>query len=637
MSDYTPAVVIDTETRKFAPGYMCPEVACLTFATDTPATFRMDDRGIRVGHDDIRRTTHDLFTRAVRGEFILVGQYMAYDTSVLMGMFPELTPLIFDAYAKGRIGCTKINEKLIDISRGTHGIRGRGYSLDEMVLRRLNIDIREDKSGADSWRLRFGELIGVPLESWPEAAVDYAVNDPVLTLKLLRNQEDRCREMQYSLPDAEHQARADFALRLASIWGMETDKPTVDALITKIDKRMSEIFVLLRAAGLVSATGSKSTKAMQAIVEAALGEDTPRTGNRKHDPLGAVKIDKLTLEDVDDPRVELWREYAGLQKTRGTYVVKFYERLIHAAFNGLVDSGRTSCREPNVQNLPRFPGVRECLRARPGYVLAASDFDSQEMRTWAQACVEIVGSSRLAERYRAEPDFDPHTAFAAISLGISEAEALARRDSKDKEVSREFKKGPRQHAKIGNFGLPGGMGVPGLIGYARGYGLRIDEATANAIRETWRTAWPEQSTYFAHISSLVGSGGSGMMEQLYSGRRRGNVGYCDAANSYFQGLAADGSKEALWQVTRRCYDETMGSALYGCRPWNFVHDEVIVEAPEDYAAEAAEEMKVVMQDALQKWIPDVPARATSTLMRHWSKSAEPVRDDSGRLIPWDDR
>ena len=71
-------------------------------------------------------------------------------------------------------------------------------------------------------------VIGVPLAQWPKPAVDYAMGDPKYTLDVLRNQEDRAREMFYSLPDAEHQARADYALRLTSVWGMETDRPTVE-------------------------------------------------------------------------------------------------------------------------------------------------------------------------------------------------------------------------------------------------------------------------------------------------------------------------------------------------------------------------------------------------------------------------
>ena len=79
------------------------------------------------------------------------------------------------------------------------------------------------------------------------------------------------------------------------------------------------------------------------------------------------------------------------------------------------------------------------------------------------------------------------------------------------------------------------------------------------------------------------------------------------------------------------------SPMHGGRPWCFVHDEVICELPEDSAAEAAETQKMLMEEAMQPWTPDVPARSSVSLMRRWTKGAEPVRDESGRLIPWEDR
>ena len=82
---------------------------------------------------------------------------------------------------------------------------------------------------------------------------------------------------------------------------------------------------------------------------------------------------------------------------------------------------------------------------------------------------------------------------------------------------------------------------------------------------------------------------------------------------------------------------TEGSALYGCRPVVFVHDEIIVEAPEEYAHEAAVETDRVMCEAMQEVTPHVPARASPALMRNWSKKADAVFDADGRYIAWEDR
>lgn len=62
---------------------------------------------------------------------------------------------------------------------------GRGLAakagLDALVARYLGLDLSKDKKGADSWRKRYGELIGVPVDEWPEDALRYAREDPRLT------------------------------------------------------------------------------------------------------------------------------------------------------------------------------------------------------------------------------------------------------------------------------------------------------------------------------------------------------------------------------------------------------------------------------------------------------------------------
>lgn len=62
---------------------------------------------------------------------------------------------------------------------------GRGLvakaGLDALAARYLGLDLSKDKKGADAWRKRYGELIGIPVADWPEEAVRYAREDPRLT------------------------------------------------------------------------------------------------------------------------------------------------------------------------------------------------------------------------------------------------------------------------------------------------------------------------------------------------------------------------------------------------------------------------------------------------------------------------
>lgn len=289
----------------------------------------------------------------------------------------------------------------------------------------------------------------------------------------------------------------------------------------------------------------------------------------------------------------------------------------------------------NLQNFPRMPGVRECIIARPGFVFSSTDYDSIELRTLAQAQLRILGTSTLARRYQADPNYDPHTAFAArLAGGITYAEAMARKEAGDKEIKRF-----RQLAKAPNFGYPGGMGAKKLVLYAwKSYGMRITLAEAERFREVWFAEQPEMRGYFAHVTKIVESGGDhgGTFKQIGSGRLRGACGFCDGCNGYFQGLAADGGKAALFAVSRECYADPF-SPLFGSRPVAFIHDEIIAEVPEHCAADASDRIVELMIREMARYVPDVPIRATPTLMRRWYKAAEPVYDDAGRITVWEPR
>jgi DNA polymerase-1 len=109
------------------------------------------------------------------------------------------------------------------------------------------------------------------------------------------------------------------------------------------------------------------------------------------------------------------------------------------------------------------------------------------------------------------------------------------------------------------------------------------------------------------------------------------MSYTEACNTPFSGMGGDMMKHALFALQRACY---VGS-LKGCRPVNVVHDEYVVEVPEEFGHECAEEMSRVILTAANEWLPDVPVKGDVLLCRRWSKLAHPVRDANGRLIPWE--
>jgi hypothetical protein len=163
------------------------------------------------------------------------------------------------------------------------------------------------------------------------------------------------------------------------------------------------------------------------------------------------------------------------------------------------------------------------------------------------------------------------------------------------------------------------------------YGVILSAEEVQILYRGWQNKWPVVSrNYLGWISEITRSGFANI-EHFYTGRKRGNCSYCVAANSYFQGLAADGMKAALWEVTKKCY--MPGTPLYGCRVVNQIHDELLLEAPIDKANDAAWELRDTMVEAYNKFVPDVPVKATPALMDRWSKAAESIIKD-GVLKVW---
>lgn len=133
-----------------------------------------------------------------------------------------------------------------------------------------------------------------------------------------------------------------------------------------------------------------------------------------------------------------------------------------------------------------------------------------------------------------------------------------------------------------------------------------------------------------HIEQRNTAAGSPLRKLLWSavstttGRLRGSVKFTAAKNAPFQGLAADGCKQALWQLTRSGY-----------RVVAFIHDEFIVELNRlDDIDKAAEEIPRICSEAMQPFVPGIPVPCEFALTERWYKQAEAVFNDAGQLQIW---
>ena len=671
-------VAWDTETALIRPGLGAPPLVCVSSAHlagdgDDPKAPLME--GLTHWSNSER-----LLSRWLNSEHN--GLHNApYDLAVVAQQFPRLLPLVFVALSEDRVYDTMYAQQLIDIAYGVYrsgrDADGRsvipGYTLDAVSHRYTGHTL--DK---DTWRLRYAELRNTPLKDWPKGAQQYPVQDAVATWEAWEGQNKFVHERNPDmLVDLPAQLRAHWALHLASVYGLKTDGAAVESLARDVEAVITRLRTKLQDAGLVRPDGSRDMKAAKDRLLKALGDKAKLTDKGTEalhaalKDMGCKRVKFPSDEEYDKAHAKVWptiveRGWVKLDEEaclasgdEALHDLSTYRSMvtllskdvgllrrgvktpISARFS-LLETGRTST-SPNIQNPPqkvkidgvvRPIGVRECYVPRQGYVYAGADYDKAELVALAQICIDFFGYSKLGDALNAGRD--PHLEMGAKILGVGLDEVMAGGGKKYPGMG-----DARQLAKAANFGFPGGLGIGSFMAFAKGsYGVEISPAKAMELKATWLEAWPEMGEYFEWASTKCNQGDDGraFVTQIRSGRLRGQCFYTQTCNTLFQGLTADGAKAAAWEVTRRAFCDSR-SALYGCRLVNLMHDELIAEVPGDKirAHEAAMELAAVMIEEYQPFVPDVRVSAEPVLMRRWAKAAEPVYEEGGILIPWEDR
>ena len=689
----------DTETHLIEDGNLTPKMVCATFSGTQETAYRVREfveqnlnennsyfvcyKGwyLLVSADQAVDTW--CFLAQLGCTFIAHNH--PFDLAVLANECPDIMPVITTLMEKGRIRDTQVREKLIAIAEDNFTFDTRtnkkpgGFSLAYVVDLYFGEDISEDKKDPTAWRLRYSELDGVPIKEWPKKAIDYALGDAYHCLRVYLQQ-----SREKSLPEGIlvddtgtvtneiEQTAAAFSLHLMACHGVYTDCKAVNSfernvteLATKADGAAERAgFLRINKCKVCDGTGvpeiSKSglkcyecggergymprrckvplkktgihKARLQSLVSKCYGGDPPLTEPSSKFPLGQVKTDTDTLKGSGNDLLKQYAEGQEYKKLLNTYlpILKSgVDKPITSSPNVLVRSGRTSWRAPNFQNPPRKGGFRECFVPRKGKVFAAIDYSSLELCTLAQVNLALFNYSKMAEALKEGRDL--HLAFAAQLLNISYEEALGRKASGDPDIKKA-----RQDAKAGNFGFPGGLGIAAFVDYANSMGIPMTFNRADDLKQQWMETWPEMQNYFDMIAHASDTSDTGRftVRHLGSLRLRGGCSYTSGANTFFQGLASDGAKAAMWSLTKAMYSEP-NSPLYGVRCWAFIHDEFILEGPEETSHLWAPAASDIMVEEMRKYTPDIPIKAEPALMRRWYKDAEPIYNQEGKLLIWE--
>ena len=311
----------------------------------------------------------------------------------------------------------------------------------------------------------------------------------------------------------------------------------------------------------------------------------------KKTPKGAPSTDASVLEKLreEHPIVDDLLTYRELEKLRSTYVDALMRLVdddgrIRGRFNQMAAAtGRLSQEQPNLQNIPvrteEGRAIRRAFTADEGNLLLIADYSQIELRILAH----LSSDPGLVDAFHR--DIDVHAATAA-RVNHVDLDAVT--------------PDQRRKAKMINFGLLYGMEAYGLA-----QRLDIDREEAQAHIDAYFAQFPEVKAYLqgvveratveGYTTTLLGR--RRYLPELASPRfRERQAGERMALNAPIQGSAADIIKKAMIDLDRELGGRSAEMLLQ-------IHDELVIEVPEDEAEDVAEVTRELMESIVDLTVP----------------------------------
>ena len=340
---------------------------------------------------------------------------------------------------------------------------------------------------------------------------------------------------------------------------------------------------------------------------------TKQLGTLLFDQLGLPPVKKTktgysTNADVLEklkgkhPIIPAIMDYRMLTKLNSTYaegLMKVIEEdgRIRTKFQNLVTAtGRLSSAEPNLQNIPVRTDlgaeIRKMFIPKPGYVLVDADYSQIELRVLAH----IADDKVMQKAFTDGSDIHTVTASQVFGVPVEEVTALQRRN-----------------AKAVNFGI-----VYGISEFSLADDIGVSRYEAKAYIDSYLANYPGVRDYMKRVVDLARIDG---YTKTMFGRKRyipelksANFNIRQGAerialNTPIQGTAADLIKLAMIRV-----DEALSRDFPEARLLLQVHDELIIECPEEIAQQVAAVVSTQMQNVAEL---NVPLVAEAKWGRNW--------------------
>ena len=314
-------------------------------------------------------------------------------------------------------------------------------------------------------------------------------------------------------------------------------------------------------------------------------------------PLKTTSHEELSQLEDQYPVIQALIEYRKVTKVLQSFasaLPKYIHKVtgrIHPDYWQIgTTTGRFSCRNPNLQQIPRDRAFRECFIPAEGKILVIGDYSQVELRVAA----EISQDRRMIDAFLLNQDI--HCLTASLLTG--------------KDILQVTKE-ERQAAKAVNFGLLYAMGARGLKIYAQNsYGVEMTDQQAIDFRNKYFEVYQGIASWQKELSNANLRETRTLIGRLRQWPERPVI--TELFNTPIQGTAADIMKQAM--VMLYPFLENTDIHIIGT-----VHDELLLESSQEEAEKAAYLLKETMVRAGQKFLNQVPVEAEVVIASNWAE------------------
>jgi DNA polymerase-1 len=568
------SVAIDTETSELSP--MDAQLVGIGFCLEPGEAWYLPCRG-KLGQEKVEKALRHFFAHTSCSFY---GHNLKYDLHILENIHITVKKIDFD---------TLIASYLLNP-------QSRHHNLDVLALEKLNqvkIPI-EDLIGKGKSEI---SMLDVPLDKVRKYCCEDV--DTTARLKALFKKELKNRNLDSLFYDLE--------LPLLPI-------------LQKMERRgiYLDIHPLEKIAASLHASLEKLKTAIFSLAQEEFNLNSPKQlSHILFEKLelkipGKNRVEKSTSADVleqliqEHPIIAQILEYRGLEKLRSTYAealplsIHPQTHRIHCTFSqSVAATGRLSCQNPNLQNIPiKTPegiAIRSCFKPQhKGWSFVGGDYSQIELRILAH----FSQDPQLLHAFNSGQDIHTHTASLIFNLPAP-------------QVTPEM----RNQAKTVNFGILYGQGPFGLAQL-----LHISTKEASSFIKNYFERYPKVLDYLEFCKSEARRTG---VAKTLLGRERPIPELSNknpmiraaaerlAINTPLQGTAADLIKKAMIQIETTLEEKQLKGMMI-----LQIHDELIFEVPD----EEISTFKHLVKEKMEKVIHlNVPIEVHIAVGKNWAE------------------